>query len=167
MRSRIVVCSLSILIVLLWVSPAFAKGPPQKLAISGPGLPAVEATDQPLLNRLAIAQLEDFFKGPINPPSVGAGYEITRYYRNETMFTPFDTLHYYPGANGGPGYIFYDGLTPFGGWSEYDGRWYRTQPDGEAALQQIIATYTADRRAYLRLETLRLHGRLPLQSARS
>lgn len=121
-----------------------AKGPPQKVTISGGDLTTeIEITgDEAILSALGTMILEDFDTrtsvAPEGSDTWGDGYLITRYFENQggRMFA-FDEVRYYPDPEGGRGYIHYSGI--FSGSSEYDGQWFRADSNGEAVLQSVIA----------------------------
>ncbi|MEL7675038.1 MAG: hypothetical protein AAGU78_14975, partial [Chloroflexota bacterium] len=146
MRTRIgLVVLLSLLIALALPGLASAKGPAQRITIIGPGLEGeLEiVNDAALLNALSMTMLEDFMQ-PIDPPARPApGFEITRFYEANTGgYVPFDVVVYHPAPEGEPGAIYYDGIV--NGSSEYDGRWFRTNPKGEAALREALAAHGAN-----------------------
>ncbi len=131
--------------LLLGIGLAQAKGPPSKIVISGPGLLGqVEVTNAQLLQRLGMGALEDLAQGVIAAPAPGVDlaerYRIDRYHTDSAgKGWPFDRIYYYPNRSGAGGYIFYEGLTPFGGRSEYDGKWFRATAAGDGAMQQLLA----------------------------
>ena len=131
-----------VVIIMLFLSlhPVLAKGPPDKLIISGPGTPGeVTVTDVALLADVGLGSLEEF--STISPPAgLVQSYEVTRYFKNGEIFTPFDRLHYYVDPTGGRGYIFYDGLSfdHNSGWSEYDGKWFRASAAGDIAMRALL-----------------------------
>lgn len=146
MRTRIgLVVLLSLLIALALPGLASAKGPAQRITIVGPGLEGeLEiVNDAALLNALSMTMLEDFMQ-PVDPPARPApGFEITRFYEANTGgYVPFDVVVYHPAPEGEPGAIYYDGIV--NGSSEYDGRWFRTNPKGEAALREALAAHGAN-----------------------
>lgn len=134
---------------LVAVSIALAKGPPQKVTITGGDLPRnVEITDdEATLDALQMMSLEDYdTRSPYEPLEIadygdnsGEGYMITRYYINSLSgeYFAFDELRYYPAHDGGQGYLRYVGIV--NGSSEYDGEWFRPSLAGEATLQLLIA----------------------------
>src|SRR6185436_10253950 len=89
-------CALSILLAFA-IQPALAKGPLAQIVISGPGLAeAVTVNDHRFLEALGLGMLEDFSEAPLaTRPSVGTGYELVRYVRNEYgQLIAFDRLTY-------------------------------------------------------------------------
>lgn len=136
-------CMLSLMIVLTIVglaadSRAEAKGPVDKVTISGPGLEEpIEITDTKTTEFLSMAMLEDFGRHIVAPDRLGPGYELTRSFRLENgSYQPFDRVAYYPDLYGGSGYVNYIGID--NGWSEYDGQWFRAQDKGDKILRQIL-----------------------------
>lgn len=74
--------------------------------------------------------------------NLGDGYEIQRGMTLLGEFEPFDMLIYYPAEHGKRGVIHYIGLvnangTPDGS-SEYDNRWYLTNPLAEPYLREFF-----------------------------
>jgi hypothetical protein len=136
---------LILFLLLLWPAGlALAKGPAAKVTITGPNLSEeIEVTDSTALEALSLAQFEEFSRPIEAPEGLGAGYELTRYFKDGSRLWAFDHLHYYPDPAGGPGYVFYDGLLE-GGWSEYDGKWFQVSARGETALQGLLAEAPAE-----------------------
>jgi hypothetical protein len=136
--NRQLVLRLALVLVgaLVAVPPALAKGPPDKVSISGPWLEEeIEVTDSGLLEDLAMGTFTDFRQ--IAAPRVGAGYELVRYSKTQSgTYRAFDRLRYYP-RHSGRGYVFYVGIE--GGSSEYDGKWFHATASGEAALRRLLA----------------------------
>lgn len=133
--------ALALLATLALVSLAQAKGPPDKLTISGPGLQGeVEVTDPALLANVGLGSLEqlDSSGSSIPAPTVGEGYTLVRYLRNPNgTYQPWDQAHYYPNAVDGRGVVFYDGMLGSNS-SELDGKWFYTRPEGDAGMQQLL-----------------------------
>jgi len=127
--------------VLMLAQGALAKGPPQKLTISGAGLAeTIEITDdQATLEALGTMVLEDYTTRTSTAPQGinGEGTLITRYYViSSGDYFAFDELIYYPDSEGGRGYIHYLGIV--NGSSEYDGDWFRANADSEVVLVSLI-----------------------------
>lgn len=130
---------LALLLSLLTSMTVFAKGGFAFITISGVDLKdVVRVTDKALTTSFfAFAEfhMDRLDDAPVNP---GKGYEITRYYIDGKREIAFDQLHYYPKT----GFVFYDGIV--GGESEYDGKWYKANPEilkpFEAALSIPVAT---------------------------
>lgn len=123
-------------LLLALAAPALAKGTFARLTISGGALGTPQVVTDPAL--LGFYAFSDFSHGAIpKPDKPGPEYSITRYEQDETgKYVPWDMLRYYPSPSGGPGFVYYDGLV--NGWSEYDRKWYRANPDAEAALRPLI-----------------------------
>ena len=140
MKAKLLVSLL--VIAALLTQAALAKGPPQKVTISGGNLSEeIEITgDEATLNALGMMMLEDYRTRSEEAPEVeglGEGYLITRFYENQSgRLFPFDELYYYPDPDGGRGYTNYIGIV--NGSSEYDGEWFRTNSDSEVVLQGVI-----------------------------
>ena len=128
-----------LVLLALTTSLALAKGPPDKVVISGPGLSGeIESTDREAISALGLGALEDFQRGPIEAPQVGAGYQMACYFKDGASYRPFDRLTYYPNLPGKRSYIFYEGLRISGGWSEYDGKWFYATKAGDAAMRRLL-----------------------------
>jgi LPXTG-motif cell wall-anchored protein len=136
-----------IALLVLAVTPALAKGPPDKVEISGPGLDTGFAvTDRAQLEAFGLGAFEDIEAGVIDAPEVksGNGYEITSLIRDPSQpsgYWTFDQRHYYAGPKGERGYVFYDGIV--NGHSEYDGRWFRASTAGEQVMLSILSEQAA------------------------
>ncbi len=117
--------------------PAAAKGIPERVTITGPGLAApVVETDPRVLPALGILGLMD--SQAIAPPDTpGPAYTLAR--------DGFDRVRYYPGPGGGLGYVYYEGLVDDGGKiagaSEYDGKWYLATRAGDGVLRAVLAAH--------------------------
>lgn len=138
MTKRLLLC----MIVLLLAQAVWAKGPPQKITISGEGLAGeiVITDDETTLNALAMMTLEDYVTFTADAPDgiSGEGYLLTRFYEiSPDRYVPFDQVRYFRSPNGGRGYIQYVGIV--NGSSEYDGKWFRPTQDGEIVLQAVLA----------------------------
>jgi hypothetical protein len=142
---RILLFSALITLLALVAAPALAKGPADKITISGPGLRGVvEITDQATLEALPIfapADIEFDNRRGIAAPEVGEGYELVRYFQQGNTLRAIDMAHYYPNPSGGVGYVFYDGLVDPGMYSEFDGKWYPATPKGDAVMKQLLAQH--------------------------
>lgn len=113
------------------------------VTISGPGLKTpIEITDLKQTFPFGPDQLDNFtamLKGP--PANLGKDfYTIDRTYIDEKgqMITT-DHLRYYPNALDGRGIVQYQSMD--GGKSSNEGRWFRTHPEGEAALIKALAEH--------------------------
>ena len=134
---------LTLLILTTSAALAWPDQPPDRATLSGPGLTGeVEITGKENLGALQLGVFEDFSHGPIAAPNVGEGYRITRYFY-EASFN-FGVLHYYPDPSGGRGYVFFeDGPDLSGNHTAYDGQWFYATPEGDAAMQRILAQVAA------------------------
>ena len=132
--------ALSLLLMLLaFPRPASAGGggPFPRVIISGGGLAAdIEVTDRHLLDFFSFS---DFYEARIEAPAApGLGYTVSRGWSTDSgAFVAWDRLRYYPGANGQPGYVYYEGLI--NGSSEYDGHWYRANANAEKYMPLLLA----------------------------
>jgi len=145
MRTRIgLALMLAALVALALPGLAAAKGPASRVIIVGPGLDgALEIVDDAvLLGALSMGMLEDFMR-PAEPPAYPApGFELTRYLETNTGQMPFDQVVYHPAPDGEPGLVHYLGIV--NGSSEYDGRWFHTQPRGERMLREVLSAHGAN-----------------------
>jgi hypothetical protein len=71
----------------------------------------------------------DFTRPIAAPARSGPVYEVSR--------DSWDHLRYYPGVDGAPGAVYYEGL--FSGSSEYDHLWFAVTPEQDAAVRQALA----------------------------
>ena len=117
---------------------ADAKGPADKITITGPGLDEmIEVTDPATAEALSMTMIEDFRYFIDVPERLGPGYELTRYYRLENgTYQPFDQVAYYPDLYGGSGYVNYIGIV--NGWSDYDGKWFRARDEADEVIRQVL-----------------------------
>jgi hypothetical protein len=117
-----------------------AKGDAAKVILKGPGLKGeVEITDRSMLEHLSIGLLESFDAPVSKLPSLGAGYELTRYIQ-EPKGDPFalDHIHYFPVLSEKQDYVFYDGMVG-NYFSDQAGKWFLTTKDGTAAMRKLLA----------------------------
>jgi hypothetical protein len=134
---------------LIPLSVALAKGPPEQVTISGPGIDGeITIANSNVLNAFSFYQFNDLTRIMDEPPQVtGAGYKITRWLTQQRQgkyqLFPWDTLTYYPDPAGGPGYIFFDGLDPSIGGTQGQGEWFLASEDGGRAMKEIIASKAA------------------------
>ncbi len=113
----------ALLVALITSITVFAKGNFSFITITGSNLKDVVRLTDPALTTDFFA-FADFYQDKTGTPEdPGEGYEITRYYIDAGQESTFDQLHYYPKT----GYVFYDGIV--NGDSEYDGKWYKANPD--------------------------------------
>lgn len=140
---RLIVClGIFVVVVVSLIghpAPSEAKGPAQKISVLGPGLSEeLEILDPEILPDLSMASFENFLQAVPAPENIGPGYAMTRYYQIENgPFWPFDHLVYHPDPSGGLGVIHYLGIE--NGWSEYDGKWFAAQPQGEKVFASVLA----------------------------
>jgi hypothetical protein len=128
------------LIVLLFSAPvAFAKGPPSRVMITGPGLAEPLVIDDPaVLDAFSLFQFEDVEHRIDAPADPGAGYTVTRYILQPGgVYQPWDVVIYYPDAQGGSGAAYLEGLIG-GSSTQFDGYWYAVSRAGEQAMQSLI-----------------------------
>ena len=127
MRKMLLIIGLLLLIVI----PVFAKGPVDRIIVTGPTLDEeLILTDTAVIHPLSMAMLEDFLAGALDEPEDAGDvyYELERQYeRSADNFVTFDRVRYYP-----TGYVFYVGIE--NGWSEYDDKWFYAKPEAEIAM---------------------------------
>lgn len=119
---------------------ALAKGPPDKVTITGPGLKApVEITDAETLQAFSFFQFEDSEHAIASPNHPGYGYVVTRFVReSEGDYLAWDRLSFHPNPSGSGGLVHYEGLLGEGMSSEFDGGWYLASDAGDAAVREIL-----------------------------
>src|SRR5262245_25443732 len=153
MVSRITVGVLVLFLLTTGVAFAWPDTPPDKATISGPGLAGeVTITDKESLAAQRLGALEDFDQGVIPPPSVGAGYIVTRYFYNGSF--NFAQLHYYPSTAGLRGYIYFDdGPDLRGDHTPYHQKWLYATAQGDAAMQRLLTQLGATRQGSTNAES--------------
>src|SRR5262245_11962277 len=104
MPTRILRSALTALLAsLVLTAAAWAKGPPSKVIIAGPGLAGeVEITDPETLQAFSFFQFENIYRKVDAPPDPGEGYVVTRYIENGLTLIPWDRVIYYPEIHVGP-----------------------------------------------------------------
>ena len=128
-----IVFGLALLLTLITSVTVFAKGGFSFIIIIGPNLKDSVRVTEPALTTDFFA-FADFFRDKTEAPDdPGPGYEITRYYINNSREVAFDHLHYYPDA----GFVYYDGIV--NGSSEYDGEWYTARPGIKTAFEGALS----------------------------
>jgi hypothetical protein len=127
---------LLVLVMLFMTIPVTAKGPADRIIVTGPTIDGELILTRPeTLYLLSFAMLEDLSVGPVDEP-VNPGeifYELERQFQaNENDYQTFDRARFYPDS----GYVFYMGME--NGSSEYDNKWFRTRPDGRDAMTTML-----------------------------
>ncbi len=133
--------------VLVLALPAEAKGPPEMVTITGPGIAGeIRISDADTLMPFSFYQfnnLERRIKAPAG--DLGPGYRITRYIVDsaggQNSLKAWDYLTYYPNPSGGLGYLYFDGLDPSIGSTEGQEQWYLPSEDGDAAMKRVLSQY--------------------------
>lgn len=120
-----------------------AKGPAEKVTISGPGLDSpIEIEDEDALESLLFAQFMEFGEWIDPPATLGPGFHLVRYFkRDDGTYMPFIEDRYYPDPAGGPGAIHILGIV--NGASDQDGWWFRPRPEADAQLRELLADHGA------------------------
>jgi hypothetical protein len=140
-RTRVLASAASAAILLVFASPAAAKGNFAKITVQQEGVEGqVNITDPALLGFFAFTDFED---GRRQAPNVdGPAYVVTRFLLDESgngRYQPWDRLRYFPASPDstlGRGWVFYEGLV--NGSSEYDGQWYMSTRNADALMENII-----------------------------
>jgi len=128
--------ALVLVTLLCLVDVAFAKGPPAKATLEGPGLShLIEITDRRVLEMLAPGVLENWNSASSIPvvDETFPVYELVRYWSQSTH----DRFRYYPNSDGTAA-LLYLGLYDHGGRGQYGGRWFTPSPEANEALRQLI-----------------------------
>src|SRR5437762_14000017 len=102
------ICSTTLVALLLCLSVAVtqAKGRPEKLTISGPGLQGlVEVTDPQALDGLDLGEFVVY--DAISAPAARDGYELTAFYAEDQQVHVSLRLHYYLNPSGSSGFVNY------------------------------------------------------------
>jgi hypothetical protein len=129
--------------IIVTTSEAHAKGPPDKVVITGPGIPdRLVVTDRALLQHLGLGDLMDVTRAApaasTRARSHNHAYKVIDYLRDAGNLVAYDQLHYYPPTRAGaPGVVFYDGLLGANS-SEFDRKWYVSSPVGDRAFQRLL-----------------------------
>ncbi len=149
-RARRLAMGLMALGAALGVSlPAEAKGPPDLVTITGPGIAGeIRVTAAEELLAFSFYQFNDLGRRIEAPEGdLGRGFRITRWIHNtgRSGLKEWDYLTYYPNPDGGLGYLFFDGLDPAIGSTQGQGEWYRPSVDGDAAMKRLLARASDDR----------------------
>jgi len=132
-RFRIAV-GLAFMLTLVTSMTVLAKGSFAFISITGPDLKEALRISDPTLTEDFFTFADFYRDGTEAPADPGAGYEITRYYVEDSNESAFDKLHYYPET----GFVYYDGIV--NGSSEYDGKWYTAKPDIKTIFESALFT---------------------------
>ena len=133
---------------------------PDKITLSGDGIAGTATiTDGALLESFGAATFMGFEeRSPVPAPAYsGSGIELTRYYENtgvpDSFWTQgFDHMRYYPGAQGQPGYVFYEGSVSAEArdyaqglnMAQRAGHWFQVNSDEDVALRALLAAAHAN-----------------------
>lgn len=121
----------TVLLACITTIAVYAKGGFSFITIGGGELAEVVRTSELALTQDFFA-FADFYRDRVEAPAdPGVGYEITRYYIEDTREIPFDRLHYYPAT----GFVYYDGIV--NGSSEYDRKWYAANPEIRSVFESV------------------------------
>jgi hypothetical protein len=127
-------------LVLLVAAPLAAKGPTDRIILTGPELESeMILTNPEIVLRLSMGNLEDFRTGIIEEPADPGTvyYELERQYELRAgEFQTFDRVRYYPGARRQTGYVFYVGIE--NGWSDYDGKWFHATAEAAVTFDTLF-----------------------------
>ncbi len=128
------------LVVLLFTSAALAqaKGRPDRLAISGPGLTGVvEVSDLNLLEGLDLMEMIAQ-RQIITAPNISGAYELTSYYREDNQYRVAHRVRYTLNPSGGAGFVYDLGGADSGVVANHDGKWFCAAPYADAALRSLL-----------------------------
>jgi hypothetical protein len=133
---RIIFVFAAVGITMLMIVPALAKGPPDKVTITGSGLQdQVEVTERALLNDFDLVSLIDWeHPAPAASVPLDEGYQILFSYKGSLgQLMPAFQLHYFPAPAGKLGTIYNS--------SAETGPWFYAKPQGDAAMKQLLAQH--------------------------
>ena len=135
---------LTILVLTTGTALAWPEEPFAKIDISGPDINGVASiTDPALLTSMTITGFMDFSQSIPAPQDLGAGYELHRYFKHEDgTYWDFDRVRYHPNSSGGRSYVFYEEGIGYGP-AHNAGLWFYATPEGDAAMQRILAQVAA------------------------
>ena len=151
---------LCVLMLLVGAPPAYSKGKPDKITIRGGKMArAIEITDRATLNGFDpwSGQFIDSHKGFVaDPPERSFAFEVFFYMKWPSRHSRYDqgdlkliyAVRYYPGRDGGPGYIylpgkgeaFYD-VNVFTILRDgHDGHWHYASPAWDALMKRALTS---------------------------
>lgn len=142
--------------LLLSFGSTYAKGPPARITIEGPGiLEVLKISDEALLEPFGWGEFVDF-SSPIEARAdAEGGYIITRYVLlGGTTMRSLDTFTYFPGSANEDSIVFYKGIVDKNlilGGSPHDGKWFHVSTNGESAIQRIFDAHGISKREILPL----------------
>ncbi|MFQ5401687.1 MAG: hypothetical protein ACE5E7_19075 [Anaerolineae bacterium] len=151
MNRRILRIALILLPLLFSFGSIYAKGPPARITIEGPGISEVlEISDEVLLQPFGWGEFVDFSSPVEARNDIERGYIITRYVLiGGTTMRSLDTFTYFPGSANEESIVFYKGIIDKNlilGGSPHDGKWFRVSTDGESAIQRIFDAHGISKR---------------------
>ncbi len=118
---------------------AWAKGPPDRVEISGPGSDnPIVITDPDLLQTFSVYGFENIRSSVDNMKFLGQGYVLTRYVKRGVELIAWDELVYYPRPFGLRGYVYYSGQLESRS-TPYDEKRYLVSTEGDVAMHGILA----------------------------
>jgi len=127
---------LALLLALMTSVTVLAKGGFSFITVTGADLKEPVCITDPVLTEDFFA-FANFYEDKVGAPTdPGVGYGITRYYIDGKREIAFDHLYYHPKT----GYVFYDGIV--NGSSEYDGDWYKANPNIISAFESALSAQT-------------------------
>jgi hypothetical protein len=144
-RARFLWLFLTIALVLpiLLINIAVAKGQPEKLVVSGTGLRGrVEVNDPQLI--LQLWDIADFGgvhgANALESPPHTNGYQIDAYDPGVFDTGAWERMVYYPNLSRSGGYVFYFGYLGVGDYKdEKKDKWFPATPWGDAAMRRLLA----------------------------
>ncbi len=120
------------------IKTAWAKGPPDRVEISGPGLDhPIVITDPDFLQAFSVYVFENIHSTVDDLKFLDQGYVLTRYVERDSELIAWDELVYYPRPFGLKGYVYYSGQLESRG-TPYDEKWYLVSTEGDVAMHRIL-----------------------------
>ena len=133
------ICSTTLVMLLLCLSVLVtqAKGRPDKLTISGPGLKGmIEVTDSKWLDGLDLGDFVVY--DAISAPRTGDGYELTAFYQEDQQYHVSMSLHYFLNPSGASGFVYYSDSDGTDYDSSRTGKWYCAAPFADGAVRNLL-----------------------------
>ncbi|MCI0714692.1 MAG: hypothetical protein L0154_31350 [Chloroflexi bacterium] len=136
---KLLLLALILTSVLQWPSSSQAKGVSDRIVISSVALAEdIIVEDDGMVHLLSYYMVDYEAELLVPPPDLdlSTAYRLQRQFYHGGDFQTFDHVAYYQGKDGG--YVHYMGLE--NGSSEYDGKWYRVQPESDMAMQYLLTS---------------------------
>jgi len=145
-----------IVLVSVCVVPAYAKGSPDQIVITGGGV-SLKITDQETLRKFDPwnGQFINWTSGQLSPPDdKGESYEVLFYMKWPGRRSDYDqgalkmiyAVRYLAGRDGTPGYVYLPGKgekfcrynTGTISREQDDGKWHRASAEWDAAMKRLL-----------------------------